>query len=95
MCEQLGTRLRVHFSNVIVSFTVSYEPRNAVFFIPSKQRDQHSLLSVASAIVVVMSSCGWDESERIRVICETTGESLEVKYPEYENGQFEIEVCES
>jgi hypothetical protein len=91
-CEQLGTRLLEYLGDVVVSFMVRDEPGSAVVFIPESQRMRSPFLFVASAIAVVNRCCGWDESERIRVRCETTGESVELKNPQYENSRFEVEL---
>ena len=89
--EELENRLFEHFGDIINSFTVSDEPGKAIIFIPSKQQNRSSLLSRAAAIAVVKYSWGWDESEKIQIICEATSESIEVKRPLFEKGQFEIE----
>ena len=91
-CEELETRLNEYFGNLIISFAVNDEPGKAVLFVTPKQQNRASFLSKATATAVVKRSWGWDESKQIRILCETTGECIELKNPEYENGQFEIKV---
>jgi len=92
LCEEMGTHLDKHFGDIIISFVVKDEPGKAVVFIPPNQQNRSSLLSKAAVIAVVKRSWGWEESEQIRVRCETTSETAGIENPRYESGRFEIEV---
>ena len=56
-------------------------PGKAVVYVPLKQQDQAFLLPRAAAVVFVKRAWGWDESERIDVLYETTGGVLSRKIP--------------
>ena len=93
LCDQLGPRLAKYFGDVIVSFTVSDEDGKANFYISSLPSEKGWLLSVGKCnFAVVKRSCGWEEKEIIRILCENTGESIEVKNPRNEENHFVVEV---
>jgi len=91
LCDKLAICLCQHYGEVFVSFIVNDDPGQANVYMPPTQRSQCSMFSVATAVSVVKRSCGWDESDEIRISCETTGTVIELS-PESElYGRWVIE----